>query len=347
MKKSRFYLIGFLFFIVCLVSIWLHFLFSSVISDENGKIYYLHAGAAKKTVIADLAQQGIIRSPWLFAWYAYFHQKDQLKKGEYHFKQGTTPPSIWRQLTTGTGLVYHPLTIIPGWTFAQLRQELLQKTDLQHVTAPLSDRQIMLRLGYPNLAPEGEFFPETYFYTRDSSDFLILKRAFLLMQNKLNAAWQQRAPNLLYKNAYEALIAASLIEKEAFLPSERPIIAGVIINRLKKNMLLQIDPTVIYGLGNRYDGKIHKENLQEDTVYNTYLHKGLPPTPIAMPSLDAILAAIHPQSHDYYYFVAKGDGSHQFSKTLIEHNEAVTTTQFKQHQSYLNKDYLNKYFKVT
>jgi UPF0755 protein len=181
----------------------------------------------------------------------------------------------------------------------------------------------MLHLGAANLKPEGEFFPETYYFTKGNSDLILLKHAFKAMQSKLNDAWSKRASALPYKNAYEALIAASLIEKEAYLSKERPIIAGVLVNRLKKEMLLQFDPSVIYGLGERYTGKLSKANLLENTAYNTYLHKGLPPTPIAMPSLASISAALHPEQNDYYYFVAKGDGSHQFSKTLLEHNAAV------------------------
>jgi UPF0755 protein len=180
------------------------------------------------------------------------------------------------------------------------------------------------------VAPEGEFYPETYYYTRGVADLVILKHAYDLMQSRLNQAWESRLPGLPYQDAYQALIAASLIEKEAHLNQERPIIAGVLINRLRKNMLLQIDPTVIYGMGDRYLGKIYRRDLLDDTIYNTYVHKGLPPTPIAMPSQASIDAAIHPAAHDYYYFVAKGDGSHQFSKSLPEHHRAVQSTKGQQ-----------------
>ena len=181
----------------------------------------------------------------------------------------------------------------------------------------------MNRLGDAALAPEGQFFPETYYYTKGSSDLVILKRAFDLMQSNLKEAWETRSPNLPYKNVYEALIAASLIEKEAYFDAERPVIAGVLVNRIRKNMLIQFDPTVIYGLGLRYNGKIHKQDLLENTPYNTYVHKGLPPTPIAMPGRTSINAALHPDNTDYLYFVARSDKSHQFSKTLFEHQAAV------------------------
>jgi UPF0755 protein len=199
----------------------------------------------------------------------------------------------------------------------------LQITEgLHHLTSELTDEAIM-QLLQTNLSPEGNFLPETYFYTKGNADVMLLKQSFQLLQTKFAAAWEKRAINLPYKNTYEALIAASLIEKEAYLDSERPMIAGVLVNRLRHNMLLQFDPTIIYGLGDNYTGKIYKSDLTKDTPYNTYLHAGLPPTPIAMPSMGSIEAALHPIEHDYYYFVARGDGSHQFSKTLSEHNAAV------------------------
>lgn len=305
-----------------LVSIGLFFLFSPSVSQEKGIVYYLRPNTSKYTMISELTEQGVIQHPWVFSIFIY-PQRKTLKVGEYFFPKGTSAYKVWKQLTTGTGLYYRAFTIIPGWSFNQLRKQLLATEYLKHATQGIDDNEIMRLLGSPNLPPEGEFFPETYYYTRGIPDLIILKNAFNLMQQKLNLVWNSRYPNLPYQNAYEALIAASMIEKEAYLNTERPMIAGVIINRLRKNMLLQIDPTVIYGMGERYTGKIHKENLLEDNAYNTYVHKGLPPTPIAMPSYASLEAATHPDNHDYYYFVAKGNGSHQFSKTLSEHNDAV------------------------
>lgn len=322
MKKSYLHIMGFLTLCLSFVAIWLYVLFTPVVTELGGKVYYLRPGLSKKSVIMQLTQQGIISHPGFLSLYAFF-QASHLKTGEYLFPKGSTPLSIWRQISSGTGFYYHPFTIIPGWTFKQLCKALANAQGLRHLTTTLTDQQIMERLGYSKISPEGEFFPETYNYTLGVPDLVILKRALDLMQNKLKIAWQNRNPNLPYPSAYEALIAASLVEKEAYLNSERPIIASILINRLAKNMLLQFDPTVIYGLGDRYDGKIHKANLKEDTPYNTYVHKGLPPTPIAMPSLDSLNAVMHPQETDYYYFVAKGDGSHQFSKNLTEHNAAV------------------------
>lgn len=320
---KRPYLLASLIFFGALFFACLLYFFSSAVSEEKGVAYYLRPGTSKKMFIADLSQQGIVHSTWLYSLYVYSHKGEPLKTGEYLFPKGASLVTIWHQVTTGTGLLYHPFTLVPGWTFKQFRTELAKIDDLHQTINQLDDKQIMTQLGYPNLAPEGEFFPETYYYTKGSLDFTILKRAFNLMQTKLNEAWEKRATNLPYRDAYEALIAASLIEKEAYLNTERPIIAGVLVNRLRKDMLLQFDPTVIYGMGDRYVGKIHKENLTENTPYNTYVHKGLPPTPIAMPGMASIQAAMHPDTHEYYYFVATGDGSHQFSKSLSEHNAAV------------------------
>lgn len=299
-----------------------YLLMMPVVKEEHGVIYYLRPGTSHSMLIAELNQQGIVTHPFLFSLYVY-PQNTPLKTGEYLFHKGSSLRSIWHQVTSGTGLYYRAFAIIPGWSFAQIRQALAANEFLKHDVQLLDNKQVMHTLGADGLMPEGEFFPDSYYYTRGVSDLVILQRAYQLMQTHLNAAWGTRAPGLPYHTAYEALIAASLIEKEAYLNSERPVIAGVLINRLRKNMLLQIDPTVIYGMGDRYTGKIHRENLLEDNVYNTYKYKGLPPTPIAMPSLASLMAALHPDTHDYYYFVAKGDGSHQFSKTLPEHNTAV------------------------
>lgn len=325
MKISR--IIGsFCFIIVAFFVFEVFYLNTSSIQDKKGVTYYLHPGISKTALISDLAKQGIITHPFLFSLYTHFQKSEQLKTGEYLFHHGATPATIWKQVVTGTGFAFHPFTIVPGWTFTQLKEALSQTEGLHHATSKVDDKAIMVQLGYANLAPEGEFFPETYYYTRGISDMVILKRAIDLMQLHLQEAWAQRDKDLPYTNSYQALIAASIIEKEAYLSHEQPLIAGVLVNRLKKDMLLQFDPTVIYGLGTRYDGKIHKTDLLDSNPYNTYVHKGLPPTPIAMPGMSAINAALHPAKHDYLYFVANGDGSHHFSKTLAEHNEAINAS---------------------
>lgn len=313
-------LLGGLFFCA---AIFTAYLFIPTVYNEVGINYYLKPGTSKKTFVAEIAQREIIPFHFLFSAYTSFFPNTQLKTGEYHFPKGSSPYSIWQQVTHGTGLLYHSFTIVPGWSFKQLREALDQTKFLKHNTEKWDEKAIMTALGEANLPAEGQFFPESYHYSRDVPDLVILKRAYDLMQSQLKVAWEKRSKNLPYKSAYEALIAASMVEKEAYLSAERPIIAGVLVNRLERDMLLQFDPTVIYGLGSRYNGKLHKENLLENNAYNTYVNKGLPPTPIAMPSLSSIEAAVHPEKVEYFYFVARGDGSHQFSKTLIDHNKAV------------------------
>lgn len=323
MNRWRHSIITAVIMIVCFLTFWGYTLFAPVVSDQAGQVYYLHANLSKRIVINQLSEQGLIRHPWLFDLYAYSKPSSQLKSGEYFFPKSSTPISIWRQVTTGTGLYYRPFIIIPGWTFKQVRDALNNNPWLRHQTTTLSNDQIMEKLSGRAISPEGLFFPETYNFTRDDKDWEILKNAYDLMQQKMAKAWLERTTAIPYQNSYEALIAASMIEKEGFLDAERPIISSVLVNRLNKAMLLQIDATVIYGMGDKYQGTIHRSDLLADTIYNTYLHKGLPPTPIAMPGFASIKAALHPLPTSYFYYVAKGDGSHQFSETLSEHEAAV------------------------
>lgn len=328
MKKTIF--TSFVVIIIASIVFTLGYIFIPQVTSSNGIVYQLHSGSGKRRFLQELTSQRVINHPYLFSLYTLFHLRSQLKAGEYVFPQGATSYSIWKQVTEGKGLSYHAFTIVPGWTFKQLKDELLQTPNLRHVISTMSDQEIMAELGAKQASPEGQFFPETYYYTIDNPDIVILKRAYDLMQERLEAAWQNRQAGLPYKTSYDALIAASLIEREAYLNAERPIIAGVLVNRLHANMLLQFDPTVIYGMGDKYQGKIRKEDLTTNTPYNTYVNKGLPPTPIAMPSYDSIKAALHPQVSNYLYFVAKGDGSHQFSETLLEHHEAVSDAIIRQ-----------------
>jgi UPF0755 protein len=328
---------------------WMSFLRTAVVFNDQGVKYKVRAGASFKSVVADLNAQHVIEHPYFFMLLASLKgDVHLLKKGEYLFPKGATAVRILNQMVTGTGLVQHSFTLITGWNFRQLRQALNKDEALEHATKELDDEAIMKRLGYANLHPEGQFFPDTYYFIADSTDLALLKRAFQVMQNKMQQAWQQRSPTIPFKTPYEALIAASIIEKEAYLDVERPIIAGVLVNRLHKNMLLQFDPTVIYGLGTRYDGKIYKHDLVEDTPYNSYVHKGLPPTPIAMPGMHSIQAALHPSVHNYFYFVATGDhASHHFSASLSEHVAAISAAKTYQYYPWffnaeLIKSYLRK-----
>jgi UPF0755 protein len=219
--------------------------------------------------------------------------------------------------------------LIEGWTFAQFRAAIDASPDLRHETAKLEDSQIMARLQAPESQPEGLFFPDTYLFAKGSSDVAVLRRAYHAMQRHLRAEWETRDPKAPYATPYEALIMASIIEKETGKPSERDLIGGVLVNRLRIGMRLQADPTIIYGLGTSFDGNLKKSHLLEDGPYNTYTRAGLPPTPIAMPGLASVRAALKPAKTDALYYVSRGDGSSHFSRNLDEHNRAVTKYQLK------------------
>ncbi|MBA3660501.1 MAG: endolytic transglycosylase MltG [Gammaproteobacteria bacterium] len=319
---------------------------TSRVKPKEGLIFYLRPGLSHKQFVNELADKNIVSST-IFKIFVELQSQVQLKTGEYLLPEGASAWQIWRQVTTGTGHYYRSFTIIPGWSFAQLRLELAKTESLRQLTKDQPEEVIMDRLGGSYQQAEGVFFPETYLYTRGIADLVILKRAYDLMQLRLQEAWATKDSGLPYQNAYQALVAASLIEKEAYLDTERPLIASVLINRLRKGMLLQFDPTVIYGLKERYQGHITKADLMDPNLYNTYIHKGLPPTPIAMPSYDSIYAALHPAKTNYLYFVAKGDHSHQFSTTLAAHLAAVNFANkkakvVKPQESYFNRKIINQ-----
>lgn len=251
-----------------------------------------------------------------------------VQAGEYSFAEPMSQNELLDRLIKGD-VVKYPVTFIEGWNFKQVRQALSQSEKLEITLSGKSDREIMALLGKPELHPEGRFFPDTYHYSTGSKDIDILKSAFDKLNLILQAEWQQREQGLPLRSQDEALILASIIEKETGQAEERPLIASVFVNRLRKNMRLQTDPTVIYGMGNRYHGNIRKRDLLKDTPYNTYTRKGLTPTPIAMPSRESIHAALHPDKTNSLYFVAKGNGYHVFSETFAKHNEAVIKYQLK------------------
>jgi len=253
---------------------------------------------------------------------------NQLKAGEYELPVGLTPKGFLLLLSSGATR-QHSITFPEGWTFKQLRQALANDKNLKPTLAEASDADILQKIGSKEAHPEGLFFPDTYQYEKGATDLAILQRAYQKMQQVLKQQWAHKAQDLPLKSAYEALILASIVEKETGVASERPAISGVFIRRLNKGMRLQTDPTVIYGMGESYQGNIRKKDLQTLTPYNTYRINGLPPTPIAMPGELAIYAVLHPAQGNSLYFVANGDGSHQFSATLSEHNRAV--------QAYLRK----------
>jgi UPF0755 protein len=246
----------------------------------------------------------------------------KLHVGEYAIQSKTTPASLIHDIITGK-VVKRKLTFVEGLTMRQIRELLANNDALQHISVQQTDAELMASLGHPGESTEGRFFPDTYIYTWGNKDTLILHQAYQRMSELLAKEWQQRDPNLPYKTPDEALIVASLVESEAELTSERPVIAGVIMRRLQHNMNLQVDPTVTYGAGKPFGSTITLEDLRNDNPYNTYLHKGLPPTPINMPSAASLTATLHPAPGDSLYYVSQGDGSHKFSSTYSEHLEAV------------------------
>ncbi len=285
-------------------------------------------GDTFKDFIAQLEQAGIVKEPYSLRLYArYKRLAGKLHTGSYQFVDGMSIKAVLDAITTGKYRLSHRFTFVQGSTFKQLRESLLSAKAVTQTLEGMSDMEVLALFDTEQryMHPEGLFFPETYAYDTNASDRDILKRAYQTMQKLLQELWAQRAEDIQIKSAYEALILASIIEKETSLPSERAKISGVFMNRLAKDMKLQTDPTVIYGMGDQYDGNIRRKDLTTDTPYNTYTRKGLPPTPIAMPGRAAIEAALHPEQTDAIFFVARGDGSggHTFSKTLSEHNNAV------------------------
>jgi UPF0755 protein len=250
----------------------------------------------------------------------------KIKAGSYELKPGTTPLGLIDQLVRGE-LAQESLAVIEGWTFKQMRQAIAAHTALKHETTALSEQDLLAKIAPDYKQAEGLFFPDTYRFAKGSSDLQIYKLAHTEMMKRLNAAWAARDPALPYKTPYEALVMASIIEKETGQRSERNMIAGVFVNRLSRGMLLQTDPTVIYGMGDQYQGNIRKRDLQIDTPYNTYTRPGLPPTPIALPGAESLEAAFNPAKTDALYFVSRGDGTSYFSNNLADHNAAVNKYQ--------------------
>lgn len=282
-------------------------------------------GASLRAVATALHARGLLEEPQIWIVWARITRRDSaLKAGEYALRPGLTPSGLLALLSSGQVLL-HSVTFIEGSTFADVRNALAANDAIRNENANSTDADIMRALGEPTLHPEGQFFPDTYRFARGTTDLELLGIAHRRMQEELQKAWQERAADLPLASSYEALILASIVEKETALERERAQIGGVFIERLRRGMRLQTDPTVIYGMGISYDGNIRRVDLSRDTPYNTYTRPGLPPTPIAMPSLESLHAAVQPDVSGALFFVAtgEGDGSHFFSKTLVEHNLAV------------------------
>jgi peptidoglycan lytic transglycosylase G len=284
-------------------------------------------GASVRSVLARLEAAGSLRNARAVEWYLRLHGlKPRMQSGAYELPPHATAAQILALFAEGK-VILEQLTVVEGATFADFLDALEQHPRVLHTLRGKSQAEIMAALGHAGLSPEGEFFPDTYRFAANTSDAAILALAYDSMQRALTAAWEIRSPDLPLATPYQGLILASMIEKEAALKSERALIAGVFINRLRKGMRLQSDPTVVYGLGETYDGTIHTRDLLRDNPYNTYTREGLPPTPIALPGRESLLAAMHPATTAALYFVATGlgDGAHHFSATLQEHNSAVQT----------------------
>lgn len=290
----------------------------------------IKANSGLSSIANQLVAQGVIEETYSFNFLARILGKEaSLKAGDYELNENVTPYKLLSVLGKGGQTAYGKITFIEGKTFKQIRKRLKENKDVKNTIGKLSDAEVMALVGAEKKHPEGLFFPDTYHFDKGTKDIVLLKRSYETMQKKLEAAWQDRDANLPYKNSYEALIMASIIEKETGQGAERPTIGGVFVNRLKIGMRLQTDPTVIYGMGDKFKGNIRRKDLRKDTSYNTYTRYGLPPTPIATPSLASINGALHPAKTKYLYFVGKGDTTHAFSATLAEHNRAVRKYQLK------------------
>lgn len=311
---------------VCLyvTSVFYHFFRTPLTPKNVVTTIKVYPNQTVRGLVKRLQTDNIIQHPWLFALLIEtVGDGHRLRFGEYDIAYPTTAWQLLRNLSAGKGLAQHRLTIIEGWTFHDMRNAIAQDNNLTQTLENQSPSTLLTLLGSKYKSPEGLFYPNTYFFNWRNADFTVYKTAYQAMQVILQKAWENRAPHLPYKNAYQALIAASLIERETPIAAEKPLIADVIVNRLKKWMPLQIDPTVQYGLKQPFGEVITKKDLKTKTPYNTYLFYGLPPTPICMPSITSIEAALHPAKTGYLYFVATGDGGHRFSKTYGEHQIQV------------------------
>jgi UPF0755 protein len=289
----------------------------------------IEPGRTPRDIADDWVRAGVRTSPLaLYEWFRWSGRARFIRAGSYEITPGTTPIRLLEKMVRGDETLA-AVRLNEGWTFRQIRAELARSEKLKPSIATMSDADVMTAIGAPGVSPEGRFQPDTYLYSKGSSDLALLKRAYRAMGHHLLDAWNERDPATPLRNADEALTLASIVEKETGVVGDRGKVAGVFVNRLRLGMPLQTDPTVIFGLGAAFDGNLRKRDLVADTPYNTYTRAGLPPTPIAVPGKAALLAAVHPEATRALYFVARGDGSSEFSETLAEHNRAVNRYQRK------------------
>ena len=312
-------------FIVTLVSICLDYkrFLDTPLNINTSLIFTIDSGSSFKDLNKKLKSYHILDKPYYFEFYArYSGYAKKIQSGEYQLSPGLTPIKIINIFVSGD-VIQHSITLLEGWTIKDIKKEISSNTVLIKNLTDYSSDSLLKKIKITESNVEGLFFPDTYYFTKGASDIELLQRAYRRGKAILEKEWESRDAGLPYKNDYDALIMASIIEKETALASERAMIAGVFVRRLKNNMKLQTDPTVIYAMGIKYDGNIRKKDLRIDSPYNTYRYGGLPPSPIALAGREAIHAALHPENDDTLYFVSKKDGSHHFSKTLYEHNKAV------------------------
>jgi len=291
--------------------------------------FEVRAGAKLAGVARELAEAGVIPHPAPLVALARWKGVDRtIKAGNYEFHSGITLSQLLAKLTQGD-VAQTSLTVVEGATFAEFVKVLRDSRDVTKGLVDLPQGELLAKLGIDAPSPEGQFFPDTYFFAAGSSDAALLRRAHRLLVDRLDAAWTLRAPTLPLSTKYEALILASIVEKETGRESDRPLVASVFVNRLRKGMKLQSDPTVIYGMGAAFDGNLRRRDLETDTPYNTYTREGLPPTPIALPSQASLNAVMNPPATDFLYFVARGDGSSEFTTNLADHNRAVARYQLR------------------
>ena len=289
----------------------------------------IEPGRSPREIADGWVRAGVRTQPlFLYEWFRWSGKARQIRAGSYEIGSGVTPFRLLEKMVQGDETLA-ALRLNEGWTFRQIRAELARAETLKPSIATMSDADVMTAIGAPGISPEGRFHPDTYAFSKGSNDIALLKRAYRAMQARIEQAWNERDPATPLRSADEALTLASIVEKETGVVADRGRVAGVLVNRLRIGMPLQTDPTVIYGLGSAFDGNLRKRDLLADTPYNSYTRTGLPPTPIALPSKAALLAAVRPEATKALYFVARGDGSSEFSETLAEHNRAVNRYQRK------------------
>ncbi len=329
MRRALFLLFALGSVVTAAIAGWLYLFAHNPLPLPNAPFEFaVRPGANLKVLSRQLADAGLLpdaQSLWIIA---RITQANTIQAGSYRLEKPVTPLELLKKIVDGD-VIPVTVTFVEGGTFADLRRQLEGTKDIKVTLKGVADSEILKRIGAMEAHPEGLFFPDTYQFAAGVSDLELLKKSYLAMQKKLADAWAQREADLPYANPYQALIMASIIEKETGKVEERPLIGSVFVNRLRIPMRLQTDPTVIYGMGQSFDGNIRKRDLSADTPYNTYTRDGLPPTPIAMPGWGSLLAAVKPAQSDKLYFVAKGDGSHYFSRSLEEHNRAVAKYQLR------------------